>query len=161
MLLKVFQNWQENTCVRAGLKLYKERESGTDIFLWFLQNFLRTPFFRIFPIYRYYLNLQFFEVFFLLTYPMCIYGSFGSLCICFCFTYRVITTIQIVLTLTKFVLYVCWLNKWPPIFLFLINGLMQEGEKNVKNPGNVLPMVQGKILGFLIKSTPKCLGQQN
>ena len=31
----------------------------------------------------------------------------------------------------------------------------------MKNPMNVLPMVQGKSLGFLIKSSPKCLGQQN
>ena len=37
---------------------------------------------------------------------------------------------QIVLTLTKFALYVCWLNMLPPSFLFRINELMQEGEKN-------------------------------
>ena len=45
VFLKVLQNWQENTCVGAGLKLYQERESGTGIFLWFLWSFLRTPFF--------------------------------------------------------------------------------------------------------------------
>ena len=31
----------------------------------------------------------------------------------------------------------------------------------MKYPVNVLPMVQGKPLGFLIKSSPKSLGQQN
>ena len=50
---------------------------------------------------------NFFKVFFLLTYLICIYWSFGSLCRCFCFTSQVVTIIQIVLTLTKFVLYVC------------------------------------------------------
>ena len=38
------KHWQENTCGGAGLKLYKERESGAGIFLWFLRNFLRSPF---------------------------------------------------------------------------------------------------------------------
>ena len=31
----------------------------------------------------------------------------------------------------------------------------------MKNSMNVLPMAQGKSLEFLIKSSPKCLGQQN
>ena len=50
---------------------------------------------------------NFLKVFFLLTYLICIYWSFGSLCRCFCFTSQVVTIIQIVLTLTKFVLYIC------------------------------------------------------
>ena len=67
---------------------------------------------------------QFFEVFFLLTYLMCISVSFGSFCISFCFTYQIIMMKQIVLTLTKFVIYVCWLNKLLPSFLFQINELI-------------------------------------
>ena len=83
--------------------------------------FLEHLFYRTFPghlLYHYYLNHQFFDFFFLLTYPIWIYWSFGSLCICFCFTNRVVTIIQIVLTLTKFVPYDCWLNKLPSSFFW-------------------------------------------
>ena len=54
------------------------------------------------------LNHQFFDF---LTYPMFIYWSLAWLCICFCSTYQVIMIVQIVLALTKFILYVCvWLS---------------------------------------------------
>ena len=42
----------------------------------------------------------------------------GCFFICFCFIYRVIKIIQIVLTLTKFVLYVCWLKSCYLVFVF-------------------------------------------
>ena len=77
-------------------------------------------------LYHYYFNHQFLEFFFLLTHLMCIYWSFGSLCICFCSTYQVITIIQIILTLTKFELYVCWLNKLPVLFFESMNWCKKE-----------------------------------
>ena len=57
----------------------------------------------------------------------------------------VMMIIQKVLTLTKFVLYVCWMNKMPPSFL-LNQWNDVRRRKNMKNPVNVLPMVQGKPL---------------
>ena len=101
----------------------------------FLQNFFRTPFLQNISghlICYSNLNHQFFEFLFLLTYPVFIYCYLSSLCIWFCFTYWVITIIQMVLTLAKLVLYVCWLNKLPSSFLFWINKLMQEGQKTWK-----------------------------
>ena len=44
------------------------------------------------------------KIFLLLSYVMCIYWSFGSFCICYCFTNQVITIMPIIVTLTKFVL---------------------------------------------------------
>ena len=119
----------------AKLKLYKEKQSGTGIFLWFLRNFLKTSFLYNISgrlLYCYYLNYQFFEVFFLLTYKMCIYGSFGSLCICFCFTLRVLKIIQIVLTLTKFVLYVSWLKSCHLVFFFESMNWFKKEKKREK-----------------------------
>ena len=51
MFLKVSQNSDENTCVRAssliklqasGLKIYFKKDSDKDVFLWILWNFLKT-----------------------------------------------------------------------------------------------------------------------
>ena len=48
IFLKISKNWQENTCARVsfsiklqvlGLQLCLKRDSGTGVFLWFLQNF--------------------------------------------------------------------------------------------------------------------------
>ena len=122
------------------------KESSTGIFLQFLQNFLRSLFCKTFPGACPIVNtwITNFLRFFFLTYLICIYGSFSSLCICFCFTYWVIMIMQIVSTLTKFVLYVCWVNKLPPSFLFLNQWTDVRRRKKVKNPVNVLPMVQRK-----------------
>ena len=55
MFLEISQNSQDHTCARVffsiklrawGLQLYSERDSGTGIFLWILQNFLEHLFYR-------------------------------------------------------------------------------------------------------------------
>ena len=114
----------------------------------FYEIFLEHLFYRTFPgvcsiVITW--NHQFLEFFFLLTYPMCIYWSLCSLCICFCSTYQVITIIQTVFTLTKFVLYVCWLNKLLLSFRFRINELMQEGKKKRENSGECFTHGLGKV----------------
>ena len=71
--------------------------------------------------------------------------------ICFCFTYGVISILQIVLTLTKFVRYVCWLNKSPPSFFVCLMNWCKKEKKTWKLQWMFYPW-------FLIKSN-QCLEQ--
>ena len=114
------QNWQEDTCVGAGLKLYKERESTTGIFLWFLWNFLRTLFLEHFwlPALLLLLKSPVFWSFLSSDLPDVYLWVFWFALHMFLFSYQVITIIQILLTLINFVLYVCWLNKLHLVFFF-------------------------------------------
>ena len=52
---------------------------------------------------------------------------------CFCFTYQVITMIQIVLTLTKFVLYVCWLKSCHLVFFLESTNWCKKEKKREKS----------------------------
>ena len=150
MFLKVLRNWQENNRIGAGLKLYIKKENLEQVFSCdFYKNFHRSFLWNISGrlLYRYNLNHEVFEVFFLLTYPMCICGSSGSLCICFSFTYRVIKIIQIVLTLTKSVLYVCWLKSCHLVFFSRSNNWCKE-EKNREKSSECFTHGSGKSLRF-------------
>ena len=124
------QHWQENTCGGAGLKLYKERESGAGIFLWFLRNFLRSPFLS-----RKFLGAR-------------------SL---------IITWITSFLRFLFFWLTWCVFMGLLVHFAYVLVFLSSNNDLQIvlTDPVNVLPMVLGKPLGFLIKSSPICLGQQN
>ena len=125
-LLKVLQNLQENTCVGEGLKLLRKRIWHRYFpvnFTKFSKNIFFIEHFQV-PSLLLLLESPIFWGLFLQTYLMDICGSFRLLCKCFRFIYRVIMIIQIVLTLRKFVLYVCWLNKMPPNFLVWISELM-------------------------------------
>ena len=81
-------------------------------------------------LYRYYLNYQFFEVFFFLIYPMCVYGSFGLLCIWFCFTYRVLTIIQkFWLSQSLYFVFVDWIRCYLVLFFESVNECKKEKKR--------------------------------
>ena len=96
------------------------------VIITWITNFRSFSFYLLFI--TYYLNHQFLEFFFLKLIQCVLIGLLVHFA-CFCSTYQVITMIKIVFTLTKFVLYVCWLNKLPLSFPFWINELTPEGKK--------------------------------
>ena len=134
--LKLLQNWQENnTCVRAGLNLYWERDSSSCIFLWFYKMFLEHLLYTKFPctcsiIITWSTNFLSFSFYW---HSQCVFiGLLLHLAYVFVLLMEWLTVIQIVLTLTKFTLNVCLLIELPHSFLFRINELMKDGEKTWK-----------------------------
>ena len=110
----------------------------------FYEIFLEHLFYRTFPGARYDISFLLespsFWVFLSSNLPNVYLLVFWFTLHLFLFYLHVITILQIVLTHTKFVLYVCWLNKSPLVFFGLMNWYKMV-KKNVKTPVNVLPMV--------------------
>ena len=96
---------------------FKKETPAQVFFCDFYEIFLEHVFIEHFhvPSLLLWLESPIFEIFFILTYPMFIYLSFESFRISFCSTYRVIMIMQIVLTITKFVL--C--QSLPPTIIFI------------------------------------------
>ena len=124
MFLKLLRNWN-----------FIKKDNTAQVFsCYFYGIFLKHLFYITFPgacaiVITWITNFLRFSFFWL---TRCIYGSFGSLCICFCFTLRVLKIIQIVLTLTKFVLYVSWLKSCHLVFFFESMNWFKKEKKREK-----------------------------